>query len=176
MKNFSMNNTEEINETRIINPKLNEIVLKILKLHEGGRNFFDNLDAAVKDPDIVSSLYHMIHKTTGVRYCIQISTGGFGRFYSNWIRSNGSDLDDVYLVNGGLREGNPIDSLEPFKSDINGQDFIIIDDSFYSGKTVDKIIEHVKSLGGNYVGTFVVYDGSHNKREDINSLYRYYEI
>ena len=160
---------------KVIDNKINNIVKEMLQKHIGGKEFFDNLDLAVRDKDIVQSLFDEIEKFTGFYQHLYIVSGEFGRFFANWVECFGADIDIVYQVNGGLREGNPIQSLEPFKEDINGQDFIIVDDSFYSGKTVETIREHVISLGGSYAGTFVIYDGSHEKRKDIHSLYRYHE-
>lgn len=156
--------------------KVNEVVREILQLHTGGKEFFENLDIAIRNTDIVQVLYDEIEKFIDHRLHLYIVVSGkFGTFFKNWITCFGSDIDYIYTVNGGLREGEPIDSLEPFKKDIEGQDIIIIDDSLYSGRTIDTIIDHIKSLGGNYKATFVIYDGSKEKRPDVHSLYRYYE-
>jgi len=175
MKNLTISDQTKDSGNKITRPKINEVVRQMLQLHTGGKEFFENLDIAVRDPDIIQSLYDKIDKFIDYKLHIYVVTGKFGVFFKNWIECYGADNDYVYGVNGGLRNGEPIDSLEPFKEDFNGQDVIIIDDSFYSGRTVDTIIEHVKSLGANYKATFVIYDGSKEKRPDIHSLYRYYE-
>ena len=162
-------------DSKPLRPKINEIVKTMLQLHVGGKEFFENLDFAVRDPDIIQSLYNEIENFIQHRMHIYVVTGKFGMFFKNWIECYGADNDYVYGVNGGLRNGEPIESLEPFKKDFEGADVIIIDDSFYSGRTVDTIIDHIMSLGANYKGTFVIYDGSKEKRSDIHSLYRYYE-
>lgn len=170
-----MPNQDKRPETKAFHPKVNEVVKQMLQLHEGGKEFFENLDFAVRDPDIVQSLYDKIEEFTGVIQHIYVVSGKFGVFFKNWIECYGCDIDIVYAVNGGLRDGDPIDSLEPFKEDLNGLEFIFIDDSFYSGRTADTVIEHVKSFGGRYKGTFVIYDGSKEQRPDVYSLYRYHE-
>lgn len=175
MKNLTISNREN----SLVKPsrsKVNNVVKEILQLHTGGKEFFENLDIAIRDTDIVQVLYDEIEKFIDHRMHLYIVVSGkFGTFFRNWITCFGSDIDYVYSVNGGLRDGEPIDSLEPFKKDIEGKDIIIIDDSLYSGRTVDTIIEHITSIGGNYKATFVIYDGSKEKRPDIHSLYRYYE-
>lgn len=153
---------------------INEIVNQMLQQHTGGKVFFEKVDEAIRNEDVVQLLYNKIIKSKN-DYSIIITTGKFGIFFSNWINCFGNIFEIVYVVNGGIREGKPVDSLECFKDDIKGQKFIIVDDSFYSGRTVDAIKEHVTSLGATYKGTFVVYDGSKEKRDDVKSLYRYYE-
>lgn len=175
MKNFSMPNQEKRPEVKNFHPKVNEIVKNMLQLHEGGKEFFENLDFAVRDPDIVESLYNLIDKNHDPYQVIYITTGKFGIFFRNWIECYGFDLDIVFTVNGGLREGNPIDSLEPFKEDIEGLEYVIVDDSYYSGRTVEAIKAHVDSLGGIHKGTYVIYDGSKEEKPNVYSLYRYYE-
>lgn len=156
--------------------KLNEVVHRMLQKHTGGKEFFDNLDKSLQDELIVVHLFNLIQKHMEKDFVNLIVTGKFGRFFTNWLEFQGLlPFFCLYSVNGGLRNGNPIESLEYFKEDIQGKHFIVVDDSFYSGRTVDTIVDHVKSLGGNYKGAYVIYDGSKDKRSDVHSLYRYYE-
>jgi hypothetical protein len=171
----SQTNKTSEQSTIVVNNRVNEIVKEMLQKHVGGKEFFENLDLSVRNYDVVQSLYDLIEKVNGTNLVYFIVTGRFGIFFSNWIRYYGTESDILYIVNGGLREGEEIISLELFKNDLNRQGFIIIDDSYYSGKTNNIIKQHVESLGGRYEGTFVVYDGSPEKSENVHSLYRYYE-
>lgn len=158
-----------------VNTKINEIVKEMLAKHEGGKQFFENLDLAVKDPDVIEALYDLIdHKMKGTMVTF-VTTGKFGRFFANWIQTFGFDFDIVFVVNGGIREDEPLESLEFFKEGLDGETFVVVDDSYYSGRTSEIIRKHVESLGGEYGGTFVVYDGSKEKNKNVHSLYRYYE-
>ena len=84
-----------------------------------------------------------------------------------------SDL--IINVNGGLRTGDLIDNLDYLKSYIKDKKYIFLDDSYYSGKTQRAVRNEIERLGGKLVNTFVIYDGSVNKSEDVKSLYRYYQ-
>ena len=58
---------------------------------------------------------------------------------------------------------------------IRGNDFIFVDDSYYSGTTRDIINAELNKYGGKITRTFVVYDGSKEKDDSVFSLYRYYD-
>ena len=40
---------------------------------------------------------------------------------------------------------------------------------------MNKVKEYIESCGGTFVSTFVFYDGSKEKREDVHGIYRYYD-
>jgi hypothetical protein len=141
---------------------LNKIVIDMLREHEGGEKFFDALDANLQNGDIVHELWRKVPD------CKAIVSGKFGRFFMNLYPGY-----DTIVVNGGLRKG-PIDSLEYIKDSINGRNFIFIDDSFYLGRTRDKIKAEIEKWGGRLIGTYVIYDGSRVKDETVTSLFRYY--
>lgn len=175
MNNLSVPVTEKVEVKSFTSDKVNEIVSEILKQHIGGKEFFEHLDLAVQTKDVIQLLYDQIDKFSDGELLYYISTGKFGIFFNNWITAFGSDIDFVYLINGGIREGEPVSSLESFKSSLNGNSFVIVDDSCYSLTTIDNIKNHIESLGATYKGSFVVYDGSKEDRKDIHSLYKYYD-
>ena len=80
-----------------------------------------------------------------------------------------------FLVPGGLRHDPSKINLEPFADQIDGKHFMFIDDSYFSGKTVAVVKEEIERLGGNFLGTLVVYDGAKEKNVNVWSLYRYYD-
>lgn len=175
MNNLSVPITEKVEIKNFTNDKINEIVNEMLKQHVDGKEFFEHLNLAVQTKDIIQLLYDEIDKFTNGELVYYISSGKFGIFFNNWIRSFGSDIDYVYLINGSIKEGELINPLEPFKSSLNGNSFVIVDDSCYSLRTINAIKNHVESLGGTYKGSFVVYNGSKEDRKDIHSLYKYYD-
>lgn len=83
-------------------------------------------------------------------------------------------FEEVVITNGGIREGREaylgIDSLKCNK-------FIFIDDSYYSGKTMKGIEKALQNVNPNakITETFVVYDGSKAKSNNVISLFRYYD-
>jgi len=55
------------------------------------------------------------------------------------------------------------------------RDFILLDDSFYSGQTRNLIQAELERHGGRIVHTYVVYDGSRNRDPEVTGMYRYYD-
>lgn len=147
--------------------KVNSIVEDMVKEHEGGKVFFDNLDKSLQDKAILSSLFSKLWNSTKETVDYIIVSGKFGRFVNNFV-SNG----DIIVVKGGLRSGEEIDDISFIE--LKDKNVVFIDDSFYSGRTRDVIQREIERLGGNFIGTTVVYDGSRTKEEKVNSLYRYY--
>jgi hypothetical protein len=163
---------EEVNEQKpgykVVKMKdLNKIVVEMIEEHEGGEVFFNNLDEAMKNKSIITSLFHMIEDYP---YNIILS-GKFGLYLSNKFVFP----REYFLVNGGLRKGKKIISLEPNKEGIKGNEFIFLDDSFYSGKTRNAIRTEIEKWGGTLTNTYVCYDGAKEKDETVKSLYRYYD-
>ena len=58
---------------------------------------------------------------------------------------------------------------------IDADDFILFDDSFYSGTTRNKIEEALKEIrqGCKIIQTVYIYDGG--KDPNVTSLYKYYK-
>lgn len=141
---------------------------KLLEQYIGGQIFFTELDKAVKfNIDILEELIYQA-KTIFPKAKL-IASGEIGLSMHNL----GVQVD--YLVPGGLRFNPEKINLEPFKDKIENQDFLFIDDSYFSGRTATVIKEEIERYGGRFVGTYVAYDGSKNKETDVYSLYRYYD-
>ena len=84
------------------------------------------------------------------------------------------DFSDVILVEGGLRSGK---TPTIFRQNFTKTKFILLDDSFYSGTTKDAIERSLKMIDSQarIVKTFVIYDGSKVKKNNIFSMFRYYD-
>ena len=164
--------------------QLNKLVNDMIEEHEGGEEFFNNLDESIRDDPNYLYMVELVKmfqeafisdKKTNIplnKYRIVVS-GRFGTVFSNWARSVRFRYQ-IIEVNGGLRHGDVI-PLDAFLEDISGYNFIFFDDSFYSGRTRDKVYKEIERLGGKAIGTCVVYDGSKERDDDVHSLYRYYE-
>ena len=167
--------------------KIKYYVDKILKDFQGGEEFFDKLDEVIRLPkniDVIQVLFNTIYKENGDNFNVVVS-GKFGdwlKFLVNKgiLKVNGN----LILVKGSLRlEDTNLNKLS-FKKDIDiiykkhdidGQDYIFIDDSFYSGSTKKAIEEWLKQHNSKIIKTYVIYDGNDKKFDDLKSLYRYYD-
>lgn len=160
--------------------KLNNRIIKLLKEHkEGGEKFFDALDLMIRsDYSILDTMvqkiinyYHKdVLKSSGV-----ILSGKFGHaFYNNNKYFLDNNFREVIITNGGIRSGQEaylgVDSLKC-------NEFIFIDDSYYSGKTAKGLEEALQKVNKNakITETFVVYDGCKKKTNTVISLFRYYD-
>ena len=103
-----------------------------------------------------------------------ILTGAFGRAVFNYMPYElRRTFKQVILVNGGLRQEDIEAQILVDKIDID--DFILFDDSFYSGTTRNKIEKALKKerQGCKIIHTVCIYDGG--KDNNVTSLYKYYK-
>ena len=157
--------------------KLNYKIAEILKQHEGGEEFFDALDAIVRgDMDILHTFLNFVYSEIGDtgEYSLILS-GQFGNaIMSIYGAKLFEDFSSVILVEGGLRSGK---TPTIFRQTFVNTKFIMLDDSFYSGTTKDAIERALKMIDSQarIVKTFVIYDGSKVKKNNIFSMFRYYD-
>lgn len=157
--------------------KLNYKIAEILKQHEGGEEFFDALDAMVRgDMNILHTFLNFVYSEIGDtgEYSLILS-GQFGNaLMSIYGAKLFEDFSSVILVEGGLRSGK---TPTIFRQTFVNTKFIMLDDSFYSGTTKDTIERALKMIDSQarIVKTFVIYDGSKVKKNNIFSMFRYYD-
>ena len=154
---------------------LNKLVAEIIENHPGGgKPFFDKLDAEVRDVPFSHALFAKARSDHSCSATGFIVSGKFGAYFANWMRMTGS-YNLVINVNGGLRDGEPIIDLTPFKQLILHRKFVFLDDSYFSGRTRDTIDKELQKFDAKIIDTYVVYDGSPGERHvGVCSLYRYY--
>lgn len=154
--------------------KMFQKVNELLEKYIGGQIFFSELDNAVKfDEEILTQL---LTKANAIKSAypnpqdiLTIASGEIGLSLHNL----GIPVD--FLVKGGLRH-NPNDiNLKPFADKIKNKSFIFINDSYFSGKTLQVVKEEIERLGGKVIFSMVAYDGSRVKDNFVYSLYRYYD-
>lgn len=151
-----MNVTEEILEK----------VKEIMQIHEGGEKFFDTLDGELikkASPTIFNALFDMV--PTG--YTVVLS-GGFGKKVVEGIKSGEFPDFPYILFEGGIRSGDRVKLLDEKNST---SDMIFLDDSIYGGATY----EAIKSTLGQLNTCAVIYDGCPIVKDEIKSLFRYYD-
>ena len=145
-----------------------ETVNKLIEQYIGGQIFFTELDKAVKfNKEILLQLVDAVKEK--YPHCLTIASGEIGLAMHNL----GVKID--LLVAGGLRFNPEKINLEPFADRIRNQEFIFVDDSYFSGKTAMVVKEEIERLGGKWLGCYVAYDGSKSKEKDVYALYRYYD-
>jgi len=153
----------------MIQTKLNSIVDELLSKFIGGETYFDKLDDALKHPeniDIVSNLFSNL-KDSDV-----IMSGGFGYYVQDLYNKGLITLKSLVVVNGSLRQGEVTKVSQWVEPTL---EYVFVDDSFYKGRTRDKVQGFLNGMGCTLKGTVVVYDGSHVKDDTVHSMYRYHK-
>lgn len=154
---------------------MESLVNECLSQHKGGEKFFDAIDEKLRNDNLLITM--MIGKVLEKEnFDYIIVSGNFGKVFKDFCLNHiGKSFSDIVIVvNGGLRNNNDV---EPFykEYDINDKNLIFIDDSYYLGRTRDKIKESIESNGGKLICSYVFYDGSKIKDNTIHSFYRYYD-
>lgn len=150
--------------------KLDGIVKQMIETHEGGEKFFDNLDEEIRrDIDIIDNIIDMIPQFKNQDIIV---SGSFGRVFLDYIKLIHLYPNSIVWVNGGLRKDK---NIEMDLSWCKDKDYIFIDDSYYSGKTRRKIEDELSKYNSSIITTYVAYDGSCYKHDNVYSLYRYYK-
>lgn len=164
---------------------MDQIIQELLDRHVGGITFFDHLDATWRTPAGWPVVRELLGRALVQPYpsspgpfektfpgATPVSTGRFGMFLANAFGVG------LILVTGGLRTPAPMDDLWYVRQKLErglSQDFILLDDSFYSGKTRGLIRAELERQGGRLVHTYVIYDGSRERDPEVTALYRYYD-
>ena len=162
----------------MIEPIVNECLSK----YKGGESYFNELDNIIKNDEFLM-LYFLLYAVQDSGINNVIMSGEIGlRYFRLKLKLQNKIPDDItlYIVNGGLRKGEEIvggitSNLEVIPESLYNTTVIFLDDSFYSGKTASKVEEFINSRGGRIKWKYVLYDGSKNKRDDVKSIYRYYD-
>lgn len=150
--------------------RLDGIVKQMLETHVGGEVFFDHLDDTIRnDKLIIDELINIVPEFTDKNIIV---SGSFGRLFFDYIKLLSLYPKSIVWVNGGLRKNAKVEyDLCNYKN----KEFIFIDDSYYSGKTRNTIEDSLNKHNSCITETYVVYDGSEEKNENVKSLYRYYK-
>lgn len=152
----------------MLNSAINN-VNELLEKFVGGEIFFDELDESVRtNKEILRAIYDMASKDPANKGCKYIVSGKTGERFLHTL-----DLVVLIYVPGGLRKkGTSLDLKWHVKP---GDRVIFMDDSYFMGRTEAVIRNAVEAQGGEFVGTYVFYDGCHEKRDNVHSIYRYYD-
>jgi hypothetical protein len=151
-------------------------VIEITKNTPGGVEFFDKLDGEIIDnasDEVMKDLFALVPKGNFL-----VLSGGFGKKVAQGIDEGKFPKISYLLFKGGIRSG-----AEPEL--IRGRDFsgkkdftpikgTFLDDSIYGGATYYKLKElfpHELEVEN----CVVIYDGCPIVKDDIKSIFRYYD-
>jgi len=151
--------------------KLEEIIQNLLNTHKGGEKYFDNFDAEMLKEENLDIIIDFIDS---VGYKNIAVSGKFGSYVALLYMQGLLDVKSVVKFNGGLRKGGITDITFIGKGGYENKEFVFIDDSFYKGRTRDKVAEYLERNNSRIVHTSVIYDGSLEQEEEVTSLFRYH--
>jgi hypothetical protein len=146
-------------------------VHKVSQIHKGGEKFFDALDQEIIENasnEVIGAL--MSHVPN--KYFVVLS-GGFGKKMAEKIDSKEIPYTPYILLKGGIRSGGSPEIIR--KTNLHGKRAIFLDDSIYGGATYITIKKFLlKEMNINVEKCAVIYDGCPIQKDDVVSLFRYY--
>lgn len=150
---------------------LRELVTKLLAERTGGTEYFDALDEGLRTPEYFALLTEFYLKKHPTKPRIVV-TGGFGAAYEKWAAKQVPELEVLSLpdVNRKSRLTSTPELPEAFN-----KDYSLLDDSFYAGRTAQEVLRILVANQARLDGTYVLYDGSPEKRPLVFGIYRYHE-
>ena len=140
---------------------LEEVVEEALHRHGGGTSYFDYLDEQLRRPEFFEALTDKVVKDFGHLPSIVV-TGKFGEAYRVWHREGWLKYFSrrgaaLLLFDGGLRH-DPNIEMQPWA--LVGRRYVLLDDSFWMGRTRSAVATSLHMGGAHLLGTYVLYDGS----------------
>lgn len=166
-----------MNKLCFLKEMMNPIVEKCLDRYGGGESYFTEIDAMIKsNPVLMSEYIQYITEKENIYNVILSGEIGLKYFAMQLKHQIPGDIN-LFLLPGGLRKDKTI--LENMLQDKNSyqlkqQKYLFLDDSYYSGKTLNTVSEYIHNIGNILQNTYVFYDGSPVKT-NVKSLYRYYD-
>jgi hypothetical protein len=150
-----------------------EKVKEIKKTTPGGEAFFDALDKEIIETvstETILALFSLVPKDHFI-----VLSGGFGKNVAAKIDSGELPQLPYYLFNGGIRSGKKPEMIG--RKHVLGKNYsrgIFLDDSIYGGATYEAlklVFTGIQKLGK----CAVIYDGCPINKDDIKSIFRYYD-
>jgi hypothetical protein len=155
---------------RNIYKRLEELIQELLDEHIGGRNFFDALDDQIKSATNFEMVLQLVKPLQNEFIA---SSGEFGEIVLGLYQNGLFGCKGVVTFNGKiLTQGKSIVSFQPKDFDLLNKQFVYVDDSYFSGKTVQTVNQYLRQYNSGIKSVHVIYDGSQNS--NIKSFYRYY--
>lgn len=147
-------------------------VSDVLKSERGGRQFFNKMDQIIKDnPDTIKEIM------SGLEKDYIVCSGSFGdNLYDLWEKGE-LECRGILVFNGKIAtKKRGINFYYPENFEIDNKEFVFVDDSLFSGKTVREIEKYLQEEHNSSIKLIKVgYDGSKEPNPKVKSLYRYYK-
>lgn len=148
----------------------------IMKVHQGGEAFFDAMDDYIRTDATVMIFDALFDKAISlVQKPVLVLSGKFGVEVAERIDEGLLKKLPYILFNGGIRSGKQPTIQKQSDGNIDGKTAVFIDDTIYGGLTFRVIKEHLSSLNILMEHVVVAYDGSPDKRDYINPIFRFYD-
>lgn len=154
--------------------KIQQVIDDCLETYIEGELFFDQLDQCLRlNRDIIA--YFINDIISRVDFDVLVVSGNFGLAVKQyWDHVNDPLTGQTCMVtNGGLRHGK-LPEILVGETNLQEKRVIFADDSYYSGRTENRIKEMIDKNSGIFCGTYVIYDGCVTYRPWVHSYYRYY--
>lgn len=161
------------NPSNDVRNRLSKLVDDLEIEYGGGVPFFDALDEQLKSMMNEDMILDLVKGLSGKWVA---SSGGFGDTLYKLYEEGKFECEGLVIFNGKmLTNKTGVNSWYPTDFDLDDKDFIYIDDSYFSGSTVNKIDDYLKGEHNSKIlETYVIYDGSKSKRNNVHSFFRYY--
>ena len=149
------------------------VIKQLLKKYVGGRPFFDALDEYIKTHDDM-----MVALIKGFENEHIVTSGTFGDNLYELYEQGKFKCKSITVFNGKIcTKKKGVTCWYPAMVDLEDKEFIFVDDSTFSGRTIKVIDEYLKKHHNSRIkGVSVAYDGSKQKDPKVKSLYRYYDF
>lgn len=140
-----------------------------------GEKFFDELDGQIIGNCSKNVILSLISKIPPNSFLTL--SGGFGKKIADQIDNNELNFIPYILFKGGIRKGGTPEIIR-FTGIPSDQDSVFLDDSIYGGKTfrdLQKFAENNDIVKFKLPLCIVIYDGCPIVKDDVKSLFRYYD-
>jgi len=154
------------------NYKFKSDIEELLTTHIRGRKFFNTLDDLIKyNSDFLLEL------VKGYENDYIASSGKFGDMLYELYESGKFKAKGLVIFNGKIcTKKKGVTCWYPYDINLDNKEFIFIDDSIHSGRTIDKIESYLKrEHNSNIKEISVAYDGKKIKDDRVKSIYRFYD-
>lgn len=164
---------EFIKPSNYVKFKLIGIIDELLEKYHGGRPFFHALDDAIASFVNRQIIIELMNNHTNDRV---IASGGFGNILYEMYNRSEISCKELIMFNGKMKtDGIGVTGYIPQDADLHNKTFIFVDDSYFSGMTVNTISNYLSQYNSKISKISVVYDGSYSKNPIVNSFFRYYD-
>ncbi len=152
--------------------KVENLIDELLVKYKGGFEFFEALDRQIKT---VMSEEIILNLTKKLENEFIASSGEFGDIAYKLYESGKIKCKGFIVFNGKiLTQNRGIEYFYPENFNLSDKEYVYIDDSYFSGKTVKTINNFLNKYNSSIKGVNVVYNGSPEKTNFVKSIYRYY--